>query len=786
MKSILRGRSSGSGGQCFALHRRTFILFVVVTSLMGFQLIAGPSAFAIGRTTTDFESFTIGSVNGQGGWSSGHGSSICPLYDEGVVSNTYGYSAFGAQSFRLSNAITCGSYNDQTLSPSLADEAGETSASTSTYSGGTRQPYFEAQWDFASTVPGSEQPGLSVVASADRGDPSRMSWLQMQDTPSGLQLNFEDYQHSIGNFVVTPIATGLDRTVPHTVKMTVQFVDGPENDIVNVYLDGTLIHTGTTWEDYYRDAGGIPAPVDSLMFRVAGTAAPATTGNGFLIDNFTSYSGPVPDADLTSLSLSSGTLSPAFDPAVLAYSASVGSDTNAVTVAAGTFPGATAVITGGSNLVVGSNVITITVTAGDGTTVKTYTVTVDRAAPPATVPTPPAPTPPAPAPPAPAPPAPAAPQLGAPQGLVGTAQGGSTLLLSWSPPPGSPPVARYTVWKDGVAIGVTAGSSRELLVPGVAVAGDASVFQVSADDGNGNTSPWSSKLSGVPDLMGLTIEQTRALTTSRGFTIGTVATRPSSAASGTAIGQEPSSLPAYRLLGTAIDVVLSAPQPESAPLIVRVATARRTPIGIRHSFTPLVLTTIAGKVTVSLTRYRQIDTTYAAWSRTLHAGANYLSLNIPSQLKIQLPGIYRLTFRVHAGGQSKLYSVRIVLSSGALDAPLPKREADVLLVATPSIPQAVVQRLSARYLVKRSDAVSVFTATRAPNERVGAVVLDTNDAGLATIRHLHVVFPDLRIVTIVSSPAASGLARAAGAWRTVAGTASADRLTARLVRALGA
>ena len=761
MKSILRGRSSGSGGQCFALHRRTFILFVVVTSLMGFQLIAGPSAFAIGRTTTDFESFTIGSVNGQGGWSSGHGSSICPLYDEGVVSNTYGYSAFGAQSFRISNAITCGSYNDQTLSPSLVDEAGETSASTSTYSGGTRQPYFEAQWDFASTVPGSEQPGLSVVASADRGDPSRMSWLQMQDTPSGLQLNFEDYQHSIGNFVVTPIATGLDRTVPHTVKMTVKFVDGPENDVVNVYLDGTLIHTGTTWEDYYRDAGGIPAPVDSLMFRVAGTAAPATTGNGFLIDNFTSYSGPVPDADLTSLSLSSGTLSPAFDPAVLAYSASVGSDTNAVTVAAGTFPGATAVITGDSNLVVGSNVITITVTAGDGTTVKTYTVTVDRAAPPATVPTPPTPTAPAPTPPTPTPPAPAPPaaqQLGAPQSLSGSAQGGGGLLLSWDPPPGNPAVARYTVWKDGVAIGVTEASSRQLLVPG-AVVGDAAIFEVSADDGNGNLSPRSAKLSGVPDLPGLTSAQAVALTISRGFTVGAVLTRPSSAASGITVGQDPSPLPAYRPLRTALGIVVSV-HAASAPLIVKVATARRTPIGIRHFFTPLVLTTIAGKVAVSLTRYRQIDTTYAAWSRTLHAGANYLSLHVPSRLKLQLPGIYRLTFRVHAGGQSKLYSVRIVLSSGALDAPLPKREADVLLVATPSIPQAVVQRLSARYLVKRSDAVSVFTATRAPNERVGAVVLDTNDAGLATIRHLHVVFPDLRIVAIVSSPAASGRARA--------------------------
>lgn len=261
-------------------------------------LLAGGHYAQADANATDFENFTPGDVNGQNGWTSGHGSTFCPVYDVAVVPNTFGYSAFGTQSLRLSNAITCGSFNDQTFSPSLTNEAGETTAGSSTYSGGVRQPYFEAQWNFASTVPGSAQPGLSVVASADRGDTMRMSWLQMLDTPdnvTGLTLNFEDYDHSIMNFTTVPIATHLDRTVPHTVKITIQFIDGAGNDIVNIYLDGTLIHTGTTWEDYYRDfAGGIPFPIDSIMFREAGTAVPATLGQGFLIDNFSSFSGPVP------------------------------------------------------------------------------------------------------------------------------------------------------------------------------------------------------------------------------------------------------------------------------------------------------------------------------------------------------------------------------------------------------------------------------------------------------------------------------------------------------------
>jgi hypothetical protein len=193
--------------------------------------------------STDFENFTLGDVNGQNGWVSGHGSSFCPVYDVDVVSNTYGYPSFGSQSLRISNAIACGSFNDQTFSKSLTDEAGETSAGTGIFSSGTRQPYFEAQRDFASTVTGSEQTGLSVVASADRGDTMRMTWLQMQDTDSGLQLNFEDYHHSILDFITTPIATGLDRTVPYTVKMTINFIDGPSNDVVKIYLNGVLIYT---------------------------------------------------------------------------------------------------------------------------------------------------------------------------------------------------------------------------------------------------------------------------------------------------------------------------------------------------------------------------------------------------------------------------------------------------------------------------------------------------------------------------------------------------------------
>ena len=160
-------------------------------------------------------------------------------------------------------------------------------------SGGARQPFFQAEWHFASTVPAAEQPGLSVVASPDRGDGARMSWVQMTDTPTGLEVNFNDYQKNLNSFVLTNVASGLDRMVPHTIKITMHFVDGVANDVVKVYVDGVLRHTGTSWEDYFRDQELNPTrTVDSILYRTGGAAAPATNGKGFLIDNLTLMSGP--------------------------------------------------------------------------------------------------------------------------------------------------------------------------------------------------------------------------------------------------------------------------------------------------------------------------------------------------------------------------------------------------------------------------------------------------------------------------------------------------------------
>ncbi|MEK7068547.1 MAG: hypothetical protein AAB964_01895 [Patescibacteria group bacterium] len=249
-------------------------------------LVAGV-AFADTLGPIGFESptYAVGTINGQDGWSK------TGAYDVAVVANSYSIPAFGSQVLRISNAVTSGSFGDQTFSKPLVNEAGETDALNGGMSGGTRQNHFEAQFDLASTMT-AVQPGLMMSVSPDRGDGARMSYLRFEDQSDGIHVFFDDVQgtSSPANFVET--ALPVVSRAPHTVKFVIDFVDGPSNDVVKIYIDSVLVHTGTTWENYFRfDPESNPSlvsnsrTVDSLLFRTAGAAAPANAGNGFLVDN---------------------------------------------------------------------------------------------------------------------------------------------------------------------------------------------------------------------------------------------------------------------------------------------------------------------------------------------------------------------------------------------------------------------------------------------------------------------------------------------------------------------
>jgi hypothetical protein len=331
-------------------RRRSRVLATVLAFLAAGTLL---SISAAAQTIT-FESptYTIGNINGQDGWTK------TGSYDH-TVSSSLGTAGFGAQSFRVSNAITSGGFADQSYSRSLANEAGETTAANNGLSGGIRQKNFEMEFNIASTVPGSQQPGLVFSISPDRGDGARMSYLRFEDRADGIHVIFDDYRDyapfgtAIGdaangcgaggdNFTDIDIAT-LNRTTTHTIKFAIFFVDGPRNDVVQIYIDGVLKQTGTTWEDYSRYCqASQPATVDSLLFRTAGAAAPGTAGNGLLFDNMNSSSSTnvtpnlVVDDDGLGSAADCNDTSPAYSSISSAVVAANPGDT--VRVCSGTYP----------------------------------------------------------------------------------------------------------------------------------------------------------------------------------------------------------------------------------------------------------------------------------------------------------------------------------------------------------------------------------------------------------------------------------------------------------------
>jgi hypothetical protein len=278
-----------------------------VLGVLSFASAAGADT----KGPIDFETYNPGPVIGQDSppWTG----APCAAIDSGVVlnaANPNAPSSFETKSFRMSNAVVSGCFNDA-FTPQTANEAGEATAQNSPLSGGTRQPYYETQFTFASFT-GALQPGLNVQVSPDRGDGARMSFVRMKHTATDLELEFVDVQGvdppntptpclGCANFVTTSLGT-FDPKVPHTVRLTMQLVDGPSNDIVKVFVDGNLVHTGGSWEDYYRlDTESSPTPpdqvsrtVDSLLIRASGTAQADTLGKGFLFDGVSVTTGPVP------------------------------------------------------------------------------------------------------------------------------------------------------------------------------------------------------------------------------------------------------------------------------------------------------------------------------------------------------------------------------------------------------------------------------------------------------------------------------------------------------------
>jgi hypothetical protein len=268
------------------MKRLTMLATFIVAAL---GLLAGFSGAAVadstGTITFESPAYTAGTnINGQQGWSN------TGLYDANVVSTSlYGF----GQALQISDATTSGSFGDQTFSPGLGQSAGE----------GLAQTHFQASFQIGTTSP-NVQLGSHVSISPDNGSGGRMSYLRFEDQPDGVHVFFDDVTdtgpyYKLATFNESEIAI-LDRATAHTVTFDIGFKTNAP-DVVNIYIDGALKVTGTSWENYYRfdnenSGSGAPVPTtNSLLFREGGTANSLDQGGGFLVDNvsLTSSASPI-------------------------------------------------------------------------------------------------------------------------------------------------------------------------------------------------------------------------------------------------------------------------------------------------------------------------------------------------------------------------------------------------------------------------------------------------------------------------------------------------------------
>ncbi len=146
------------------------------------------------------------------------------------------------------------------------------------------------------------------------------------------------------------------------------------------YLVDTIDITGTPEDENAAEVTDIRAAklkVGSNLFEIAVTAEDERTKQVYTVEVVREQ--PSDDATLKSLSLSTGSLSPAFSPEIENYMVTVDNKVDKLTISAEATAGVAAVSgTGEVNLAVGENKLDVVVTAQDGKTTKTYTILITR------------------------------------------------------------------------------------------------------------------------------------------------------------------------------------------------------------------------------------------------------------------------------------------------------------------------------------------------------------------------------------------------------------------------
>jgi hypothetical protein len=277
------------------------------------------AALASGASAGIFDSYNVGSIDGQQGWTTRDNfttSTTVGNWDQGIkqVNDANG----NRKVWRISNAVRSTTYSSMPFSFTSAQVAGETGSALwndrGTNGTAPTAPQFGAYAttnSFYSSVSfrsatGAAQAGLGLTFSlGSKQSTVRMSYVRVEDNGSTGFSVLYGAVGSNGQFVgggPVTLAT-LNYTDLHTIEMGAIFNDGANNDFFGVRINGGTLFAGSTWEPYYA-ANELITPgtprlqaVNSLLFRVNNSqtgGTPSLTGNGFYFEDVVVNNSAIP------------------------------------------------------------------------------------------------------------------------------------------------------------------------------------------------------------------------------------------------------------------------------------------------------------------------------------------------------------------------------------------------------------------------------------------------------------------------------------------------------------
>lgn len=257
-----------------------FILAILLSGCggSGGSTASSPATIACSTETFTSATYTAGSINAQNGWF------VDPAanFDEAIV-DTSSNACRGKGVWKLSNKVSSSGFGNQPLSPQQGTSAGESTVRDS--GGGDSMAISFYIRTISVNADGS---AFTLSLSPDSAD--RHTYLRFvndEDSDRGFRMFGVDGAALASHDVKNNMARGIWMHI----KIESENPDGSSNDIVRVYVNGNLVDTYTSWEDWRTALPATTLSISRVLFRISSlpSAEGAFANNqaqGFYFDDF--------------------------------------------------------------------------------------------------------------------------------------------------------------------------------------------------------------------------------------------------------------------------------------------------------------------------------------------------------------------------------------------------------------------------------------------------------------------------------------------------------------------